>query len=379
MITFIKSSISHPGGLEKAAIAIMKELCLSGAPVTLLTTEMQDLPFHHPLLSIVSFPIWKPLSVVKILHFDHLCQQYLKTHPTPIVFSLDRNRYQTHIRAGNGVYPAFLASRANHESFWKRASFSINPLHRTILTMEKRAFEHPDLQQLFVNSHQVERDVLHYYHVEPSKICVVHNGVAWKELESHFNAWETLRPQQAKKWGLDPHCYQILFLGHNFRRKGLDRLLRGLAHLNDKNVQLSVVGHDKKTPLYQQLAERLGLKGRVFFFGPLRETVAFFQIADLLAIPSYYDPFANVTVEALGMGVPVLSSKENGGHEILEEHMGQTLENADDVECVAQALRKAMHTPKTADRADRIRKSIAHLDFGIQLKKITEEILIKIN
>ena len=47
----------------------------------------------------------------------------------------------------------------------------------------------------------------------------------------------------------------------------------------------------------------------------------FYQMADALVIPSFYDPFANVTVEALAMGLFVLSSKHNGGPEILTKKM----------------------------------------------------------
>lgn len=372
MITFIKSNIAHLGGLEKYARALIEDFCASNVPVTLLTTHGDRWTFTHPLLSVVSFPVSKPLSVVKIRQFDAHCQRYLKEHPTPIVFSLDRNRRQTHIRAGNGVHPAFLASRAKHEPLLKRWSFPLNPLHRTILSIEREAFEHPDLKRLFVNAEQVKRDVLAHYDVDPKKICVVHNGVEWRAMEPHFAAWEEKRPVCAAHLGLNLECYQLLFLGHNFKRKGLDRLLAALARLKDRHVQLSVVGHDKHLALYRRKAERLGLKERVFFFGATQETYSFFQLADALAIPSYYDPFANVTVEALGMGLFVLSSKENGGHEILQKEMGETLDDADDPDCFARALEKAMARPKTAERACALRKSVEHLDFAEQLKKITQ-------
>ncbi len=53
----------------------------------------------------------------------------------------------------------------------------------------------------------------------------------------------------------------------------------------------------------------------------------FYQLADALAIPSFYDPFANVTVEALAMGLFVVSSRSNGGFEILDPSKGIIIEN----------------------------------------------------
>ena len=67
----------------------------------------------------------------------------------------------------------------------------------------------------------------------------------------------------------------------------------------------------------QALAAKLNIQRRVTFFGPQKEIRPFYQFADALVIPSFYDPFANVTVEALAMGLFVVSSKSNGGHEIL--------------------------------------------------------------
>ena len=68
---------------------------------------------------------------------------------------MDRNSRQTHIRAGNGVHKAYLEIRKKESSFLKKASFVLNPLHRSILTLEKKAFESKELKVLFVNSNMV--------------------------------------------------------------------------------------------------------------------------------------------------------------------------------------------------------------------------------
>ena len=66
-----------------------------------------------------------------------------------IVFGMERNRFQTHIRAGNGVHAAFLKSRLASEGVLKYGMCLINPLHRKILELEKEGFENPKLKKIF--------------------------------------------------------------------------------------------------------------------------------------------------------------------------------------------------------------------------------------
>ena len=371
-ITLIKSALSRSGGLEKYTWQIAQEFCRQNGEVTLLTTEEPSPPFQHAGLRIVSFPVKPLLSVSKILHFDKSCHEYLKQHPTPIVFSLDRNRFQTHHRAGNGAHIAYLNRRAKEEGWLKKCTFTLNPLHRTILRLEKKAFEHPLLQALFTNSQMVKEEILHYYRVDPEKIHVIHNGVEWQEMHSSFEMWEAQKQKTCQTVHLDPQAYQLLFLGHNYRRKGLEKLLKALSLLHFENFQLSVIGKDKSLPYFQHLVQQLKLSHKVFFFGPQKETMRFYQLADALVIPSLYDPFANVTVEALSMGLFVISSPHNGGKEVLTAQNGVVIPDLDDREGFADILKEAMRQHKTRERARAIRHSVQHLDFSHQLKKMSD-------
>ena len=122
-----------------------------------------------------------------------------------------------------------------------------------------------------------------------------------------------------------------------------------LSRLKEKEFHLSVIGKDNRWEDYAALAEKLKIQSKVTFFGPQKEIRPFYQFADALVIPSYYDPFANVTVEALAMGLFVVSSKSNGGHEILTSENGTVISNLLDVDSVAESLSIALRHPKTPD------------------------------
>lgn len=377
-ITLIKSELSKQGGLEKYTWQIAFDFCNRGSCVTLLTTGSPTPPFSHPFLNIVSLPAKSAMSYLSILAFDKACHEYLSKHPTPIVFSLDRSRFQTHLRAGNGVHAAYLKTRKEQESLAKGISFSLNPLHQTILSFEKKAFEHPDLKILFTNSHMVKKEILTHYRTDPRKICVVHNGVEWEKMEIPFNKWPSLRENTLSHFGLNKTAFQFLFIGHNFRRKGLEKLLYALSFIKNGEFQLSVVGEDKEQSYFISLCKKLKLSDKVFFFGKQPSPLPFYQMADLFVIPSFYDPFANVTLEALAMGLFTVSSQYNGGSEILTKENGYVIPHLDDSKEFSLILERLLLKRKTEESARIIRNSVKEFDFSNQLAKITEATLSSI-
>lgn len=341
-IALIKQDATLAGGLEKQTARLIGAFQAKGCFVSLISCSLK-----------------KMFSVSKIAAFDRHCSAHLKKHTYDIIFGVDRTRLQTHIRAGNGVHAANLQMRCKAEGFLKHLSFSLNPLHRLLLQIEKESFENPKLEMVFTNSHMVKNQILCFYKVEPEKIHVIHNGVEWNEMEDDFQKWPEVKRQNRR--------YEFLFIGHNFKRKGLLPLLEALSRLKNRDFHLSVIGKDKNMRWFKVYIEKLKLKNHVTFLGAISPPNLYYQMADSLVIPSIYDPFANVTLEALAMGLFVISSKTNGGHEILTPENGTTFENQDGL---ISALESGMKKPKTWDSSLQIRNSVSHLDFSSQLEKI---------
>lgn len=375
-VCLLRSNLSHVGGIEKYTLRLAKGFVEKGCEVTILTTgDVSTLPapcsnFHMTTLGKLS-----SIGFLRIRQFDQLCKRWLKDHSDiEVVFGMDRNSYQTHIRAGNGVHAAYLKRRLQYESSLKKLSFRFNPLHQMILHYERLSFENPQLIKLFTNSHMVRREVLEHYKIDEQKVQVLHNRVEWHEMQKPFEEWERKREENRVAFGLSRDSFHFLFIGNGYRRKGLEVLLRSLSTLREYDFQLSVIGKDKTQEIryFDVLTEQLGLKEKVKFFGVRKDVISFYQVADALVIPSFYDPFANVTVEALAMGLFVVSSSSNGGSEILSSSNGIVVENIFDIGSLVFALKEAMRYPKTSGRSLTIRNSVKHLDFSLcQLKDIT--------
>ncbi len=329
-VLIIKPEPKHPGGLEKSAERIIGAFKVNGDQVTTLVKPSEN----HVI-------------------------DWMRKDQTSIVLGLDRFRFQTHIRAGNGCHQAFLNSRRFSEGALKYYSCRVNPKHIHTLKLEKASFECSDLKRIIAISQMVKNDILDHYDVDPNKITVVHNGVEWHEMEPAFKASFEIKRSE---------IFTFLFIGNGYKRKGLSLILQALVGI--KNVRLLVVGKDNQEMKYQALATKLKID--VEFFGPQKDVIPFYQQADALVIPAFYEPFGNVTVEALAMGLKVVASKTTGSCEVLTKETGVIIENLSSIDSIREALVETMKLPKELATALPIRKSIQHLDYSLHLKTLVD-------
>ncbi|MBN4055480.1 glycosyltransferase family 4 protein, partial [bacterium AH-315-K03] len=101
----------------------------------------------------------------------------------------------------------------------------------------------------------------------------------------------------------------IAFLGSDYKRKGLDRLLKAVAALSEcekKNTKILVIGRDKRQSVYQRLAVQLNIENNVIFLGQRDDVPALLFSSDCLAHPAYLENTGNVLLEAVVAGLPVL-------------------------------------------------------------------------
>ncbi len=99
----------------------------------------------------------------------------------------------------------------------------------------------------------------------------------------------------------------LLFVGNDFRKKGLDTLLAAMQRM-PADVVLAVIGDSSQRPQFVQLAAQMGLASRVFFLGALKDVSPAYRAADTLVHPTLEDTFAMVVLEAMAHGLPVVVS-----------------------------------------------------------------------
>jgi UDP-glucose:(heptosyl)LPS alpha-1,3-glucosyltransferase len=358
--------LGKQGGLEKQAFKIIDELIKRGHEITLISTQTMN----YKSIKSIKLPCWAPKGFLTLLEFDLRVKAYLKTQTFDQILALDRTSVHTHIRAGNGCHAAYLNLRKERAKFLKKLSFLINPLHFVLLFLEKRGFVSKLRKKIFVNSELVKNQILNNYSVNDTDIDVIYNGIDWIEKQALFDQWPTLKQDWLNKLKIDPHFIHVVFVGHDFKRKGLEYIIKAMPYV--PKIQLLVIGQDKKLPYYLTMVQKLKLADRIIFLDCFNDVTPFYALADALVLPTLYDPFANVTLEALCMGVPVFTTSTNGACEVIKPFAGRSFDL-----CIAtEALISILKTiePKSVESAEKIRQSVKHLDDSSQLYQLIDKL-----
>jgi UDP-glucose:(heptosyl)LPS alpha-1,3-glucosyltransferase len=142
----------------------------------------------------------------------------------------------------------------------------------------------------------------------------------------------------------------VLFIGNGFGRKGLGKLLEAWPLL-DRKPYLIVAGEDRATASYHRQARQLWINRRVLFSGPREDTLSLLAASDLLALPSLFEAFGRVVLEAMAAGLPVLTSARCGAAELLPAplHPFVVQDPANPAE-IAQRLEALLMAPRELGR-----------------------------
>jgi UDP-glucose:(heptosyl)LPS alpha-1,3-glucosyltransferase len=110
--------------------------------------------------------------------------------------------------------------------------------------------------------------------------------------------------------GIRPGEVLLLFVGHDFARKGLDAAIEALPLLPG-HVRLAVVGEGNRT-VFEARAAEAGVQQRVLFAGRTDQPERYFAAADVFVLPTRQDPWGITLIEAMAARVPVVTTAAAG-------------------------------------------------------------------
>ena len=130
----------------------------------------------------------------------------------------------------------------------------------------------------------------------------------------------------------------------NSSARGLAPLLHAIARLKNPHLQLLAVVGRSRPESYQGKIKRLGLQDHVRFLGPKKDLAPYYAAADALALPTQYEAWGLVIVEALACGTRVLTSRLAGAAVTVREgETGELLDTPENVSEIAMKLEHLMH------------------------------------
>ncbi len=257
---------------------------------------------------------------------------------------LEENRYDVvhamlPVRRCDLYHPhAGIATEAVIGGDWSsRLANRFNRKRQFTAAVERKLLESERPPVVLCLSNYVKRTLRrHYPRLAEDRQITLHNGIDLGRFDpsSRPDAGIALR----KRLGLAADQVVGLMLAQDFERKGLRQTIQAMARLSDPKPALLVAGRDDPSA-YQRLARELGVAEMIQFVGPTDDAYSFYRAADFFVLPTRHDPCSLVVLEALAMGVGVISSVFNGACEVMEsERHGIVLDDPQDLDALTAAL-----------------------------------------
>ncbi|RJR38281.1 MAG: glycosyltransferase [Desulfobacteraceae bacterium] len=209
------------------------------------------------------------------------------------------------------------------------------------------AWSYRNADRVVALSNGVREDLITRYRLQPEKVKTIYNPVDLAAIGKAATAGDKTLPEEKG-------CFQILSAGRLVRQKGFDILIRAVAKLSPLNIRLTVLGEGEDRNDLLNLAERLGIKERVFLPGFQKNPYSWMHRSDLFVLSSRWEGFGHVIVEAMASGTPVLSTRcKSGPDEIITDGVDGILCEPESVEEMAGKIRFMISNPDTRARLSR--------------------------
>ncbi len=308
------------GGAERYAVNLANGLATLGHDVHIFCGKSEIKEKNN--ITVHKVPYLKTPSPLKNLSFSRNSSRLIAKESFDIVNGLAQIFPQDIYRVGDPLHINCL--QAFSANPLKRAIKHLNPRHLALLYIEKNIFKKGNYKRIITNSRMSKAQVALYYNVPEEKISVVHNGVDLNKFNS--DGKQGLRKSIRKNLGIKKDETVFLFAGNDFRRKGLKFAMQCAANLIKKGfkVKLLIAGRQKAEP-YLRLVRKNGYADHILFLGPVEKIESVFCASDIFILPTFYDPFSNVCLEAMACGLPVITTRLNGAAEIIEDRVSGIL------------------------------------------------------
>jgi glycogen(starch) synthase len=169
--------------------------------------------------------------------------------------------------------------------------------------------------RVIVCSYYMRGHVADIFDIEEGRVTVIPNGVDPSDLRP-VEDLQTLRRQFAQ-----PHEKLVLLVGRLVYEKGFQLALDALPELIERvgDVRFLVAGSGTHEAELRAQAQRLGLDDHGTFLGWIGDDVlhSLYRIADLCVVPSIYEPFGLVALEAMASGCPCIVADTGGLREVV--------------------------------------------------------------
>ena len=333
-IALIRKKYTYHGGAESFSQGLIDQLLLQGHEVHIHAISWEGRS-PSPGMFFHKVPAVTFNSLLRDLMFAFASRNQVAEGHYDIIQSHDKTLYQDIYRAGDGCHIEWLRQRWKRTGILGRLSTVFNPYHWLILGLERSIFRGERYRKIIAISELVKRNIIEHYQVPVDDIVVIYNGVDLRRF--HPGNRERFRKEVRRQYEIAEQDRGFLFVGSGFERKGVGYLIEA-AEMLDAPVTLLIVGKGSQKKFQNMVG-----KQRVIFCGPQKNIEQYYAAADAFVFPTVYEPFGNVHLEALASGLPVITTRNSGAAEIIEEgKSGFVVPEPEDRNAISESMKRLL-------------------------------------
>lgn len=302
-----------------------------GGPATYSKLLFDTLPKHGIDVTVLSFDEVRHLPKI-IRHFVYFLKLIKSATGCDIIFAQDP------VSVG---YPAFWVSKMFRKKFFIRIAGDYaweQGVNRFGITDSIDEFQSLLVQgrqgwrvrffkfiQSFVakNADQVItpskyfRDLVSGWGVKPDKIRHIYNGIEDFQSENNLASKESLRANL----NISQDKTVLISSGRLLPWKGFKELINIFSNLNNENIELYILGDGEQESELKKLISEKGLQEKVFLPGKVNRDIMFkyLQASDVFVLNTSFESFSFAIVEAMQVGLPILSTNVGNIPEVVED------------------------------------------------------------
>jgi UDP-glucose:(heptosyl)LPS alpha-1,3-glucosyltransferase len=332
------------GGVERVVYESGKFLSRRGHDVTIFARTCEDdgtgrTTFHEVACAD------RPAHRLGARFFE-ACTEALDPEAFDVVTSHGCTAPFDHIHWAHSIHGAWLEVARELRSPWSLDAIKqrLNPVHPVLLGLERRHLAERRYRHVIALTQESADDIHRLYGVPPEDVTLIAPGYSPEDFHPRDRAAK--RASIRAELGLDGDTKVVAFVANELLRKGFGPLIRA-ASASPHRPHVVVVGRVGPGRFASEV-RRLGLADRVHWLGKVssEKLTAVYAASDVFCLPTQYEGWGLVIVEALACGTPVITSRPARANIVIRPgETGEIVEDCDDAGEIGRGLDRWLSRP----------------------------------
>lgn len=246
--------------------------------------------------------------------------------------------------------------------FIARESHVLSMTHSSFIKKKLKKLSMKNFDCIIAQSQDMYKDIINNFMINENKCKIINNPVDNLEIEKYVKTNQLLEYEVDNK--------NLLYVGRLTHQKGVDYLIPIMRELKDSFIKLYIIGVGEERENLEKEIRKYRLEDKIILLGRKENPYIYMTKADLFLLPSRYEGFPNVLIEANMCGKYCVINKALGGiNEIIENGINGEIIDFKDFRETAKKIKELLEKDLVI-RSEKIKKITLE---KYSLNKILEE------